>query len=377
MDTPPDSISVLSAIRLGWYVAETRGRNRPGGPDPLSSKAPSRDQHQLPLRIERSPIELRIECQDVVAALSKPILGDSWETLFSGVDDAAKALEVAKKANSPDTIKRCWNAFAENIYDLDKTLQDMLTAQSEAQACGYQFGRGLAECYWALDLEPPQQSGKPPTFQSWTFLLGESRCDELTRLAGRLTAYFMPYTSTAIAGTLVVWHLIAETPAWRASSDAGTALYDQIRRWFELVVLLQDPKTLVKPYAVLRNYKAAWRSINAFLPQLFFAVGSLALVAWFIYLLNTSQGDALGKSVLGVIAALGISTATIGSYLKNAAQSILYRVKQDAYGDLIAAEMTIAPRQPVNGLKLAGSEDRKRDRSVSRAVKARTLTTSA
>lgn len=377
MDTPPDSIPVLSAIRLGWYVAETRGRNRPGGPDPSSTKAPSRDQHQLPLRFERSPIELRIECQDVVTALSKPILGDSSETLLSDIDDAAKALEVAKKSNNADTIKECWNALAENLYDLDKDLQDTLTAQSEAQACGYQFGRGLAECYWALDIEPPEQSEQPPTFQSWTFLLGESRCDELSRFAGRLTAYFKPYTSTGIAGTLAVWHLIAETPAWRTGSDAGTALYDQIRRWFELIILLQDPTTLVKPYAVLRNYKAAWRSIRAFLLQLFFGVGSLALVAWFIYLLNTSQGDALGKSVLGVIAALGISIATIGSYLKNAAQSILSRVKQDAYGDLIAAELTIAPKHPVEGLKLAGSENRKRDRSVSRAVKARTLTAAA
>jgi len=40
-----DSAEVLSALRLGWYVAELRGRNRPGGPVPPAETLPNRQGH--------------------------------------------------------------------------------------------------------------------------------------------------------------------------------------------------------------------------------------------------------------------------------------------------------------------------------------------
>ena len=54
MAAPEDSAGVLSALRLGWYVAEVRGRNRPGGPVPPAESLSHRKGHMLPLRMERT-----------------------------------------------------------------------------------------------------------------------------------------------------------------------------------------------------------------------------------------------------------------------------------------------------------------------------------
>jgi hypothetical protein len=65
-----DAHDVLSALRLGWSVAEMRGRNRPGGPPGEVISLPDHTDHPLPLRIERGRSELRIEIQSVVAELA-------------------------------------------------------------------------------------------------------------------------------------------------------------------------------------------------------------------------------------------------------------------------------------------------------------------
>ena len=59
MPAPADALEVISALRLGWYVAEVRGRNRPAGPRPPGNELPRGGDHSLPLRIERTPAELR------------------------------------------------------------------------------------------------------------------------------------------------------------------------------------------------------------------------------------------------------------------------------------------------------------------------------
>jgi hypothetical protein len=53
-----DADDVLSALRLGWSVAEMRGRNRPDGPPGEVIGMPDHLDHPLPLRIERGKTEL-------------------------------------------------------------------------------------------------------------------------------------------------------------------------------------------------------------------------------------------------------------------------------------------------------------------------------
>jgi hypothetical protein len=50
------------------------------------------------------------------------------------------------------------------------------------------------------------------------------------------------YTAPAIAGSLEVWKAVVAAPAWMGDPEqAGPALYSQIRRWYELIILGQDP----------------------------------------------------------------------------------------------------------------------------------------
>jgi hypothetical protein len=310
---PADSDAEIRALRLGWNVAEVRGRNRPGGPRPTSSQLPSRANHELPLRIERTHTELRIEVQKTVIALTKQLgksgLGVRAGVLAKRIDTLAKVqsdelTELAKAATPADQAAprrradKAWQLLANTIYRFDALVQDTLTAAADSVACAYQLGRGLAEVYWALDPDPAQGAPAPTAGSRWTFLLGAPRRSEMARLAGRLSAYLGNYTPAAIDGSLVAWGKVANDVAWRGAPDARDVLYQQARRWYELLVLQQDPSTLVGPYAAIRNFGALWRIARAYWLQLVLALGSLvAVVALVIFLQNTEHTSA-SKGVL-------------------------------------------------------------------------------
>src|SRR6516165_5931431 len=99
MAVPEDSGRVLTAIRLGWYLAEVRGRNRPDAPPGARAGLPGPPSHALPLRIEQSPTELRIEAQAVVMAMAGALgvdRGKGDESYSRAIDDQAEALARAR-----------------------------------------------------------------------------------------------------------------------------------------------------------------------------------------------------------------------------------------------------------------------------------------
>jgi hypothetical protein len=339
MTPPADADQVLSAVRLGWCLAEVRGRNRPGGPIPSDGALPTRAGHVLPLRVERTPTELRIETQAVVAALAAKL---SVDTVSDGTGYSAKINDLAaelhrEEEGDPGQRARTWSRLAETIYEFDAHTQDCLTSKSDTQACGYQLGRGLSESYWELD---PMVSPGADSAVSWWYLLGSSRCNELSRLAGRLSAYFNPYSAPAIAGSLQVWKAVATERVWREQGTALIDLYQQLRRWYELIVLLQDPSTLVKPYALVRNFRATWKAVRVFWPQLAAAAIGLGSVVALIVLISNDSKSAIGKAVLGAVGVAGLSAATVTAKLKSAAQALFTRLRQDVYTDLVAEAVT-------------------------------------
>jgi hypothetical protein len=260
-----------------------------------------------------------------------------------GTAGAAQAAATAIRAHLlavSAAAQALWAQLAELIWQFDAHVQDTLSAVSEDQATAYQVGRGLAETYWALD--PDQVGGST----GWTFLLGDERCGELSRLAGRLSAYLCEYTAPAIAGSLEVWHDVAKTPAWRADArTADQALYRQIRRWYELIILGQDPTTLIKPGAILKDYRTVGRALRLFWPQLAATVIGLGALVTLLVLLGVG-GSAWQKTLSGLAAAVGLSLAGISGTLKNSAQAVLKRLRQDAYSDLVAFAVQTAPPPP-------------------------------
>jgi hypothetical protein len=432
-----DAHDVLSALRLGWSVAEMRGRNRPDGPSGEVTGMPDRVDHPLPLRIERGKTELRIEIQSVVAELARQLrvddapdgtsyiaaLGEqtrllaharaakaadalrqaldllghqqpeqALQALTNGlaaqravVARRRQALAAAQFARAPESAVRTeqaccageeaglaalehvidteaegqrnaiaqhydelaaaarqpWADLAELIWQFDAHVQDRLAALSESQAIGYQLGRGLAETYWALN--PGQEHGSA----SWSFLLGDRRCAELQRLTGRVAAYMGEYTAAAIAGSLEVWRAVVAAPGWMGDPmHTSQALYSQIRRWYELIVLGQDPTTLIGPAAVMRNYRTLARAFQLFWPELVATVFGLGALITLLFLVNVDGATAWEKTLSGVLAAVGLSLAGLTGTLKNSAQALTKRLRQDAYTDLVALAVQTAPAPP-------------------------------
>jgi hypothetical protein len=262
---------------------------------------------------------------------------------FIGVGDVRVCVgEVRARVQIiADAARKPWEHFSKLLWDFDAHIQDRLSATSESQACAYQLGRGLAETYWALDTN--QRGGSA----SWEFLLSEQRCAELSRLAGRLAAYMDEYTAPAIAGSLEVWRQVAAKPTWRGADPvAEQALYRQIRRWYELIVLRQDPTTLIKPTSLIKNYRTLGRAIRLFWPQLVATIIGLAFLVTLLILLGSRGGAAWEKTLSGILAAVGFSLAGLTGALKNSAQAMLKRLRQDAYTDLIAIAVQTAPRPP-------------------------------
>jgi hypothetical protein len=305
----------------------------------------------LPLDNELTLLQLRLEAQAVLSKLAFDLQVDSDG---GGRPDSYSA-EVGKQADAlanagPGEVAQQWAALATVIQDFDLHIQDSFALGPQTVACGYLLGRALADAYWALDPSLPDGPADPA---SWSFLFGSKRSSETQRLLGRLSGYFHPYTAAAIAGSVQVWHTVATTaPGLRMNGGAYSKLYQQIRHWYELVLLEQDPTTLLKPYQLLRHLGLVWRAIRLFWAQLLLAALAAAALAGFAWLLSRPDVNAGLTTLLGALGITGISVAGLATKLKNDAQAMITRIKQDAYTDLIVVAITTAPipgPQPTSG----------------------------
>jgi hypothetical protein len=259
-----------------------------------------------------------------------------------------------------DAARKAWEDLAALLWHFDAHIQDELTAAAESLALGYQVGRGLAETYWALDAA--QEDGST----GWSFLLGEERCAELGRLVGRMGAYMGPYTAPAVAGTIVIWQAVAKTPDWRGDGQvAQQALYLQTRRWYELIVLSQDPTTLIEPYKLMTNYRSILRALGLFWPQLVATIVGLGFLGTLLFLLSSNSKSNWEQTLAGILAAVGLSFAGLTGTLKSSAQALLTRLRQDAYTDLVTLAVQTAPT-PKNA--------KKKKSLLEQAINQRTLT---
>jgi hypothetical protein len=387
MAAPADAAVVLSSLRLGWCVAEVRGRYRLDAPTVDDGSLPSSPNDALPLRSERSASDLRTEAGGVLAAVLATLTKEhptldtvpgAAPTLFSTeIEAAAVALDDAAGTGA---AQKAWDDFAALLHRFDEHVQDTLTAASEQQACAYLLGRGLAESFWALNPNaamPQPLDGDPTDATSWAFLLGRPRRDELTRLLGRLAPYFNRYTAPAISGSLAVWHKVVTTDKWWAQATAPNDLYEQMRRWYELLLVDQDPTTLIKPFGMLRNLRSAWNAVRLFLPQLLGAAASIVVLLGFVWASGTALANTIGVAV-GVV---GLSLTSLTAKAKSSAQALTTRLREDAYTDLVSIAITVVPPRTD-----ADQEDHRRHavpkaiisptrRSVSAALRDRRLTT--
>lgn len=360
--------TVGDALRLGWAVAEVRGRHWPDGPRPRSTPLPLRPDLVLPLRSQRGGSASR---QEAVASLISLVglmgldrdasfeveLHDvlqRWSVETGDLPAQPMPEEVPAEADTAAGVpgEDPWRPAGTFFLHWDARFQDQLTGRAESLANGYLLGRGLAECYWGLGPQEQWQLDGTTSAVSLPFLFGSERRRELTRMLGRLepgtTHELAP---PAVAGSLEAWGVVAADPRWAHDSGVRTALYEQARRWYQLLVLGQDPTTLIRPGARLANPRGIARGLRIFWPQIALALVSIALVAAFFAVVG-SAGDAgavpvwfsslLATSGFGAFAAAGLLARG-----KSAAQRVVMRLRQDAYTDLVAVSITTVPPAPV------------------------------
>jgi hypothetical protein len=335
MPPPEDAQTVLKAVRLGWAVAEVRGRNRPDAPPGARAERPGPPGHALPLEDEQTPAEQRLQAQRVLAVMAGDLGVDkdaNHASYSQAIDSQARVLAEARKgAAGPDAASdpaAQWDALQELIFRFDAHVRYTLAAQSATGAYGYQLGRALAECYWAL--APALGTGESP--EAWGFLLGPHRCGAMSRLVGDLSAYFPPYTAAAVAGSVQVWRHVAADQNWRANADPY--LYRQIRRWYALVIVGRDPMTFVRPYARVRGVMP--RVFGYYRGQLVLLVVGIAALVALVSSLSSGTGSALLSLVLGIVGAAGISAGSLSAG----------RLRQSLNVDMAALAATTAPPYP-------------------------------
>lgn len=376
--TDDEHTEILKAIRLGWTLAEVRGRIRPDAPVPPPVNATSPAANALRLRVERTSAELCTELQGVIGALARDLgvdepVAQSCSTsrsadLHAATESLREARCAAAKAGKDEfgETAQLWVALAEQISEFDAHIQDTLAAESDLQSCAYQLGRGLAETYWASEPAETEHGG------SWKFLL-DQRCDELVRLTGRIAPTLHQYTACAVAGSLAIWREVVKADDWWTQPTTRDELYAQVRRWYELLILEQDPTTLIEPFGFLRNIRTTTKSLRVFLPQLAGLGISLAVLLAAAFFATRGEHSTFTTIVTATVGFLGVSLSTVQAKLKSAAQAVTERLRQDAYTDLVATAITIVPpRRQESAIKVAAKHPT--NRAVNAALRNRTLT---
>ncbi len=372
---------VATALRLGWAVAEVRGRNWSHGPRPAASPLPSEPGDVLPLRSQRTGSASRRESVSALVSLTRRLEMEGAAEFEAELAEVLPPFTPEGDAllvdDGGEEVGAEWDRIAASFIDWDGRIQDELTQRGEHLANAYLLARGVAECYWGLGPERSWTSGSAVTAVSPAFLLGEERRRELTRMLGRLGPDTIhPLSAAGISGSLEAWGDVATDDAWSRDPRMRATLYEQVRQWYQLLMLGQDPTTLIRPYARLTSWRYLFRAARTFLPQAVLVFVALGLVAAF-FVVTGLDGSTWVSPVLATGGFGAFAFAGLLAKGQSAAQRLVTRLKQDAYTDLVAISVAIVPPYPSGKRGRSGRRSpsgRQVRRQLEKAVRRRLLT---
>jgi hypothetical protein len=357
----PSPEEIRKALRLGWVMAEVHGRNRLDDDPRLLDPSIQRAKGVLPLAVERSPAELRIEAESVLKSLVdtdelNPVANDLREghqVAAAGTRAAdqmtflAKELHNARQRNDAAATGDAWGKLAELLYLWDARIQDVLAADAFGIASAYQLGRGVAEVYWALD-----QQAKDGAPGSWTWVLSTTRCDALKGMLERLAGNLPDGVVEAIAASLSEWRKVATSPTWRSQDGVLKQLNRQMQTWRDLLITGFDPQAVVGAAEGVRKARAVLPYLGAFLPELAGLVVAIFAVGGAIYFI-TSSHDPFWGAILSGLGTLGVTSAAIVARLKVVAGNLVEQLQRLVKVDMIKANSLYLPTKPHSGLARA------------------------
>jgi hypothetical protein len=329
-EQPADLGKVRYAFRLGWAIAELRGRYRParfGERAPGHETVFARNGFELPLAAERSAAEIRKELVETVEDLcgvvdfSDDDAKPSWEKL------KASLIGFEKKGADREAL---WPEVAHEFYELDADIQDALVLPA-TQAAAYQLGRGLAETYWALNPESAADA-----MGSWEFVFGPARCATLRRLAARLSGYITAEVLASIAGPLESWSALAFDATRRAGAEVQAALFHQGLLWRDLIrgerssqdLQLEGDAKVSATTNVWKDLKLYETAVVSLRVPLIGGLISIVLLAGGGALLASGSGSTFLTTIAGIFGALGLTSAGLYARAKTEVTSLLSNLNQ-------------------------------------------------
>jgi hypothetical protein len=354
---PADSVAVRKALRLGWAIAELRGRYLLGAEHVgLLAPGAKRRFHALPLAAERSEAEQKCETHVTLTGLAEdPDLGlgaanaspltpaDHGLSDGASVRDLLRALEYRMDhAQAPITADKSFDQFTEALWRWDSKIQDTFTLRPTI-AAAYQLGRGLAETYWSLDPSPGGDADDG--WRSWEFLLGSERREFLKRQLGRLDGYLDPLTPSAVSTSLYAWGAVAAREDWRKAQHARRDLYQQTLLWRDLLRGERRPEALISQRTRPWQVGVSWRIVRSLAPQLLLGVVSLLLLVGGVVALSKGKDTVLAP-VITVLASVGLTGASALAKAKASAQSLLAQLRLSYHKDLVGQAAIIRPPNP-------------------------------
>jgi hypothetical protein len=376
------SDDAAQALRMGWVLAELRGRL-----DPLcahiSPTLVERPTLGLDAADERNPVERQVEATKVLSTLGSLSLTRIDIATLSGSEvwnpdrppyparktpdmlrylvcrliyttsmeerphdpvDVHATLSTSEVTETEKAIgkDKWWTRVEWFLWAWDEALQDQLAAGKFGTASAYELGRGLSESYWALRKPDAGQANDAAPLEpallkeQWGFLLGDRRTSALSDLARRLAPVFSDYTSPAVVASVTKWNEVAKNPG--AYVDPELKLGEQIRVWRDLLVTGRDPLSLVEPTRLEAVARDPRPIIKAFIWEL---LAALVLAAG-LALALTYEGNQV-RSVLAALAVVGISASAIVSWIKARAQSVASRVGSAVDQSVVNEAVTKAP----------------------------------
>lgn len=338
---PNDVEDVRAAFRLGWAIAELRGRYRPdfrAGESGVQQAPIARTGHALPLANERTSKEQRIEVIHVLEGLSEQL--EATFPTASG-DTKMKRLDVTlRKLDKTPEDSGAWNELANGLYYWDADIQDRL-ALIPIQSAAYQLGRGLAETYWALD----SQIADSKDARSWLVLLGDDRRATLNRLIARLADFVDPLTVPAVAASLDAWGELASDPHWRLQPDARPALAQQALLWRDLIRGERRPRDLIAGTSALQQIKLLRKLWPVLWPQFVTGVFAVAAVVDAAIALASGAKNVGLATAFGVLGGLGITSASLYGRAKASATSLLASIRDATERERVGHAATRRPKR--------------------------------
>jgi uncharacterized RDD family membrane protein YckC len=372
----PETTQIATALRLGWYFTELRGRHdkavfRQPRPPVVDGEA------ALCLGDERSPDEQAAEVAAVVGAAAEKLSADTAIAVPDAPGGASAATTAsASLAAITERLRisagaaagnQAWHDLEQLLVHWDDDIQRNLAVSSPRVSAAYQLGRALADVRWSL--HPKETDAE---MHGWRFLLGPWRSAMLERLIDRLSPYFSDkLTPVALKRSIARWAKVVRADDLIRSADTPRVLAAQSEIWHDLLLsersasdlidhdvesLVRNPSLLVlaiKPFrfeiallvlSFLGFVAASWLVLtNTPPPPHGSTMGSAPAAQSVVGIAQSIGGRSAVSAVIAVLSLFGVTLAGLSARAKAHLQDMVEEIRENIDRVLAAQAATVLP----------------------------------